>query len=83
MATVHVDFPEDVCQALRLTPEALPREARLAAAIQWHQQGLVSSSKAAEIAGMHRMDFLQELARRKIDTVHVDLDDLKRELARG
>ena len=83
MRTVSVELPEEVFSALRLAPEEFTREMRLAAAIHWYHQGQLSGSKAAQIAGMTRLEFLDELARRKLDVIVVDEDDLKRELARG
>ena len=55
-------------------------ELRFAAAVQWYHQGLISGSKAAGIAGMTRLAFLDELARRRLDTVKIDFDDLAAEL---
>jgi predicted HTH domain antitoxin len=56
------------------------QELRFAAAVQWYHQGRISGSKAAEIAGMTRLAFLDEMARRRLDTVKVDLGDLEAEL---
>jgi hypothetical protein len=39
--------------------------------------------RAAQIAGLDRTEFLLTLAGREIETVIIDMDDLKRELARG
>ena len=69
--------------ALRRSPEELAREMRLAAAIHWYQQGVVSMEKAASIAGMTRPALLAELARRRVDVFQVDMDDLRRELRDG
>jgi predicted HTH domain antitoxin len=83
MPTIQFDFPPDVLSALRQSPEGFAREMRLAAAIHWYSQGSVSQEKAAQIAGLHRIDFLKELANRKVDVIQVDMDDLRRELDRG
>jgi predicted HTH domain antitoxin len=83
MATITLDLPEDVFSALRRSPEVFAREMRLAAAIHWYSRGEVSQEKAASIAGLNRAEFLEELARQKVDVVVVDQDDLKRELGRG
>ena len=83
MKTVTVELPEEIFSALRLTPEEFSREMRLAAAIHWYHQGLISGSKAAQVAGMTRLEFLDELARRKLDVIVVDRDDLEGELTRG
>ena len=83
MKTVSLEFPEEVFSALRLAPDQFGAELRMAAAIYWYQRRLVSGSKAAQIAGTSRLDFLDELARRRIDVVQIDVDELRRELARG
>ena len=43
--------------------------------------GTLSQERAAQFAGKDRTDFLAELARRGVDSFHVDLDDLRREIA--
>lgn len=53
---------------------------RLAAAIHWYQQGIISMGRAAEAAGMDRPSFLAELARRRVDVFVIDEADLAREL---
>jgi predicted HTH domain antitoxin len=83
MTTVVLELSDEVFSALRLSPQEFAREIRLAAAIHWYQRGVISQGKAAEIAGLPRADFIDELARRKIDTVHVDVAELKREAGRG
>ncbi len=83
MTTVSIEFPEDVFSALRRSPAELSKEVRLAAAIHWYQQGDVSQEKASELAGLDRAGFLGELARRRIDVIHVDFDELRREAGRG
>lgn len=80
MTTLEVPLPDDVFAALRRSPDELAREMRLAAAIHWYQQGVVSMEKAASIAGLTRPDLLAELARRRVDVFQVDMEDLRREL---
>ncbi len=83
MTTVSFDLPEGVFSALRRSPDEFVRAMRLAAAIHWYARGEISQGKAAEIAGISRRAFIDELARLKMDAFVVDLDDLKREIARG
>jgi predicted HTH domain antitoxin len=83
MTTVTVELPEAVFSALRRSPEEFVREMRLAAAIHWYERGEISQEKAAQIAGLDRVDFLSALAREQADAFVVDINDLKRELDRG
>ncbi len=66
MAQVVFDFPPSVFSALRKAPAEFATEMRLAAAIHWFSQGLISQGKAAEIAGVSRAELLDELSRRKM-----------------
>ena len=83
MKTITVELPDEAFSALRLSPSEFSREMRMAAAIHWYHRGLVSGSKAAQIAGMTRLEFLDELARRRLDVIVVHDEDLERELTRG
>ena len=83
MCTVKLDLPEEVFSAMRLSPTEFAREMRLAAAIYWYHQGQVSGTKAGQIAGLTRLEFLDELARRRLDVFVVDMEDLRQELANG
>ncbi len=83
MAQVVFEFPPTVFSALRKSPEDFAAEMRLAAAIHWYSQGLVSQGKAAEIAGVSRAEFLEELFQRKVPALQVTPEELREELRRG
>jgi len=80
MATVTVEVPDDAFSALRRSPREFAQEMRLAAAIQWYHQGLISQGKAAEIAGLSRAEFLEALFRAKVPACQVTIEELKEEL---
>jgi predicted HTH domain antitoxin len=80
MATVTVEVPDDAFAALRRSPKEFAQEMRLAAAIQWYQQGLISQGRAAEIAGLSRVDFLDALFRAKVPACQITVEELKEEL---
>ena len=81
MTTLELKLPDEAFSALRRSPDEFGREMRLAAAIHWYNQGVMSQERAAAIAGLDRTDFLMDLAREGVDAFHVDLDSLRRELA--
>jgi len=58
MITVPIHLPETVFSALRKKPDEFVQEMRLAAAVKWYELGEISQSKAAEIAGVSRSDFI-------------------------
>ncbi len=80
MAQVILDVPNAAFSALRKSPEEFALELRLAAGIHGYSQGLISLGKAAEIAGLSRAVFHDELIRRKVPTIQVTIEDLRAEL---
>ena len=80
MTTVTIDLPDTVFSALRLATNVFVAEMRVAAAVQWYAQQKISQGKAAEIAGLNRVEFLEELYRRKVPAIQVTLEELKKEI---
>lgn len=83
MANVSIEVPDEAMQAVSPTPEAFACAVRLAAAMYWYGRTEISMGYAAAIAGMTIGDFLDALSRHQQDIFVVDIDDLRRELARG
>jgi len=81
MRTIEVMLPEDVFSALRKDPQEVARDVRVAATVEWYAEGLVSQGKAAELAGLSRVEFLDELAKRKVPVIQMTVEELKAELA--
>lgn len=78
--TIQYDLPAGAFSALRMAPEDFAREMMLAACVQWYRQGTLSQSKASEIAGLSRVEFLAELSRRKEPILQVTEEELAGEL---
>ncbi|MFB1489995.1 MULTISPECIES: UPF0175 family protein [unclassified Thiocapsa] len=78
--TISFDFDASAFGALRLAPGEFAREMRIAAAVQWYAQGILSQGKAAEIAELSRAEFLHELFRRKVPACQVTPDELAEEI---
>jgi predicted HTH domain antitoxin len=77
-----IDVPEHVLSLFAQTPEAFAKEMRLAAAIEWYREGRISQGHGAEIAGMSRVEFLDELFRAKVPACQVTVDELMEEVDR-
>lgn len=77
---VSVELPEEVFSAIRSTPEHFVKEMRLAAAVKWYEIGKVSQSKAAEIAGISRYEFLSALNEFGISPFQVTEEELIEEI---
>jgi predicted HTH domain antitoxin len=83
MPRLTLDLPEGAFSARRRSPDEFADEMRLAAAIHWYRRGEISQEKAASIAGLDRVDFLNALAREEVDVFPVDLDHLADEIQRA
>lgn len=80
MTHVDVTVPDSLLAALKKAPHEVAAELRIAAAIHWYEQGVLSMERAAEAAEMSRAAFLSELARRRVEVFTIDDQDLAREL---
>ncbi len=83
MKTMKIDLPETAFSALRKAPEEFVHEMRVEAAAQWYARQRISQDKGAEIAGISRSEFIDELATRHIAVDQATLDELKKEVEGG
>jgi predicted nucleic acid-binding protein/predicted HTH domain antitoxin len=78
--TIEVMVPDDVFATLRKSPADIARDLRVAAAVEWYAEGLVSQGRASELAGISRIEFFDELAKRKVPVIQMTVEDLMTEL---
>ncbi|WP_295458797.1 UPF0175 family protein [uncultured Thiodictyon sp.] len=81
MTQIVLDFDTGAMSALRKGPVQLAEEVKTAAVVQWYAEGRISQSKAAEILGISRVRFLDELYRRRVPAIQTDIEELREELA--
>jgi len=60
---LKMELPDGAFSALHKSPDEFVREMRLTAAVKWFEMTIISQEKAAEIAGLSRSDFIEELGR--------------------
>jgi predicted HTH domain antitoxin len=74
---VVIDVPEKVLLAEKTDVSSFARELRMLAAVKLYELGRLSSGRAAELAGMSRVEFLLELGRYKVFPFEAELRDLE------
>lgn len=62
------------------TEAELTADLRVTLAVRLFEEGRVSSGRGAQMAGMGKWDFIEELGRRKVPVVNWDEDEIRREL---
>jgi len=78
--TLKIPYPEDLPKTLGATPEEFERELRFLVAAKLYEMGRISSGRAAELAGMDRVEFLNNLGRYRISVFNYSLEGLEREV---
>lgn len=80
MTDVTITVPQDIVQALRLPPDTVAAELQRELAVALYQRGILSSGKAAALAGMTRWEWEELLGARKIPRHYAD-EDLDQDIA--
>ncbi len=74
---VSAEIPEKVLLAEKTDEVSFAREVRILAAVKLYELGRLSSGRAAELAGMSRVEFLLTLGRYKVFPFQAEQNDLE------
>ena len=74
---VVINIPEKVLLAEKTDAETFANELRVLAAVKLYELGRLSSGRAAELAGMSRVEFLLAMERYKVFPLEAELRDLE------
>ena len=83
MGSLTIPYTEDLLVAMGGSPAQLERELRFLLAVKLFELRRVSGGKAAEVAGLTKVEFLDEVARMGIPTINLEDDQLADELTDG
>jgi len=74
---IVIDIPEKVLLAEKTDEATFARELSMLAAVKLYELGRLSSGRAAELAGLSRVEFLLALGRYKVFPLEAELRDLE------
>ena len=74
---IMIEIPEKVLLAEKTEEGAFARELLMLAAVKLYEMGRLSSGRAAELAGMPRVEFLINLRRYRVFPFQAELNDLE------
>ncbi|GGA26735.1 UPF0175 family protein [Okeania sp. KiyG1] len=78
---ISIEIPESVLAATNADATTFARELRTLAAVKLYEMARLSSGKAAELAGMSRVEFLLNLDKYQIFPFAQELQELEAERA--
>jgi predicted HTH domain antitoxin len=80
MTTIQIDLPDEISVSLKEAPAELEREIRMAAAAKLYELGKLSSGRAAQLANVTRVAFLQALGRYGVAILDLSREELVEDL---
>lgn len=78
--TITIDYPEELVSSLHLSKDAFEAEFRMAAAAKLFELGRISSGRAAELAGIPRLLFLQRVGDYGVPVIDFTAEELDQDV---
>jgi predicted HTH domain antitoxin len=77
---LKIKYPSGFEHAVHLSKEEMEQHIRLMAALKMFELGKVSSGKAAELAGMSRVEFIETCGRYRVSVFNYTPEELEKEI---
>jgi len=77
---LKIKYPSGFERAVHLSKEEMEHHIRLMAALKMFELGKVSSGKAAELAGMSRVEFIEICSRYRVSVFNYTPEELEKEM---
>jgi predicted HTH domain antitoxin len=78
---ICIQVPQESLISLKEQPESFAREMQLLAAVKLYELGKLSSGRAAQLAGLTRVEFLLALGRYQVSPFELDAERLAQDVA--
>ena len=80
MSAVQLDIPEETLISLKTDAESFAQDLKLLAAVKLFELGKLSSGRAAQLAGMTRVEFLLGLQRFQVSPFQMTEEELRQDI---
>jgi len=80
MIQLTVEVPETAFSVFRQSPREFVQSMKITALVKWYEDGKISQSKAAEVAGISRQEFLEHLYENKVSPYQLTPEELINEV---
>ena len=80
MRSITLELPDRPLGDVEMTDAQLIGEIRMLAAVKLYELGRVSSGRAAELAGLSRIEFLDRLGRYDVSPFQITPEELRTEV---
>jgi predicted HTH domain antitoxin len=80
MSTIQIEIPEEILISLKETPETISRELSILAAVKLFELGKLSSGRAAQLAQISRVEFLNLIGRYQVSPFTQSPEELEQDV---